>query len=169
MRRVLPCNLFGELTSFGKGERVLMRMYRFPDHYDEEHDKVSTADSDRLRRWNFEAFREIIPRHCGPRVNEGFGYWVVGKPHKKVLDLLSELFKTCGGSEAPEGQHWTGYRVSGTVNRSSGYVVWHVELFSRHPETHTKVFSGKSGPNVRRPCGQSHRGTVIIHGPESEA
>ena len=43
---------------------------------------------------------------------------------------------------------WSGVRVTGSVNRSNGYPVFCIELFAKHPDSDTKVYSGQAAPNV---------------------
>lgn len=43
---------------------------------------------------------------------------------------------------------WTGFRITGTVNRSSGYTVFTIEVFAKHPDSSTKVYSNSTAPNV---------------------
>jgi hypothetical protein len=37
----------------------------------------------------------------------------------------------------------------GSVNHGSGYPVWSLQLFAKHPDSKTVVYTGEKAPNVR--------------------
>lgn len=145
MRRVLTAEPYrsGELGSFGKASSMLIRQFQFPDTYHES-DRFVSADDDRLRGWDYKHTRRAFSEHtgCGELALER---WVNGATDAQILAFLCDVLKAAADAE------WTGYRILGTVNRSSGYVVWSLQLFAKHPESATQVYSGRNAPNVKRP------------------
>lgn len=143
MRTVLPANRYraGELNSLGTASNMLIRQYRFPNTYSEK-DYLINEYSDRLLDAKFEHTRECFKKYTGTG-EDGLGNWALTAPCREIKQFLIEVLK------ASANVKWTGFRILGTVNRSNGQLVWSLELFSRNPETKTKVYSGATGPNVR--------------------
>jgi hypothetical protein len=131
---------YGRMGTFGKASNMLIKQYCFPDTYDEK-DQILRADHDRCKQWDYEHATGCIKKHTGWG-EMGIGGWVEKSNHEKVFAFLKDILK------ADEKVAWTGYRVTGSVNRSNGYPVFSLELFSKHPESDTKVYSGVTAPNV---------------------
>jgi hypothetical protein len=124
---------------------MLMVQHQFPNTYDETRDALTGADSDRISGWDYEHARRCCKEHTNSG-DQGIGYWAQRQPPEKVLVFLKDLLK------ADPAKEWTGFRVLGTVHRSNGFVVWSLELFAKHPETDTPVYSGSCAPNVEQPA-----------------
>ncbi|MEK7089472.1 MAG: hypothetical protein AAB920_01495 [Patescibacteria group bacterium] len=131
---------FDVMGSFGDAELMLLRQFQFPNEY-EEREKVMSADHDRCLTWDYEHTRLCFMEYTGTG-ELGFEYWVHTANDEDVIKFLKDILK------ADEKAVWTGYRVLGTVNRSNGYHVWSLQLFAKHPDSKTKVYSGPDAPNV---------------------
>lgn len=140
--RVLTANLFGNLGSFGRGEYVLMRQIDFPDSYDPR-DQIHSADHDRIMAWHGLAHvQDCCQKYTGTG-DMGIGNWAKTAAANLVLDFCVAML------QADPTVQWTGCRILGTVNRSNGYVVWSIQVFAKHSESNTKVYSGTTAPNVQ--------------------
>jgi hypothetical protein len=138
-----------ELGSLGSAEGMLIRQHNFPDTYDSGRDKLASVDHDRLLGWDYQRAMECFRRHTGTG-DVGLGTWARRAWPDKVLAFLVDA---CGGYVSTDVS-WTGFRVLGTVNRSNGYAVWTLELFAKHPQSKTRVYSSESAPNVSpQTCG----------------
>lgn len=133
---------FGALHSFGNARYMLMQQYNFPDKYSNK-DKIECADSDRIYSWDYQHACDVHNKYRGLPGDMGMESWLhQGKP-EEVMAFIKELLK------ADPNVEWTGFRVLGTVNMSNGYTVWSYELFAKHPESNTAVFTGPNAPNVK--------------------
>ncbi len=63
------------------------------------------------------------------------------KEPAKILAFITEVLKQ-------EPGEWTGYRVLGTVG-GNGHPYYCFQLFAKHPNTDTEVYSGDIAPNVK--------------------
>lgn len=147
MNRVYTAQSYmsGEMGSFGKAAHMLLRQHQFPDTYDER-DVILSADHDRCLMWDRNHARESFTRHL--KTGElGIGDWAIRASEEEVMAFLKDILKA---EEQYPGAVWTGFRVLGTVNRSNGYPVFNLELFAKHAESKTKVYSGPDAPNVER-------------------
>ena len=142
MARVYTANAYGKLGSLDDGKYVLIRQHNFPDTFDETRDRLVHADHDRCIQWDYDHAYGCFKKHTGTG-DMGLDHWVKSTTNEKVLAFLADILK-----QPPLG--WTGYRIMGTVNISNGYVVWSLCLFMKHPDTDTKVYSGRNAPNVRQ-------------------
>lgn len=140
--RVYPAepSTYGRMGTFGKASNMLIKQYLFPDTYHQK-DKILRADHDRCKQWDYEHATACIKKHTGWG-EMGIGSWVEKSNHEKVFAFLKDILK------ADDKVTWTGYRVTGTVNRSNGYPVFTLELFSKDTKSDTKVYSGGKAPNV---------------------
>ena len=146
-RQVLPATPFvggAQLGSYGRGTHVLMRQHEFPDTYDPPLDRMTGDDHDRVQSRDIRRASDCIRKHTGSG-DMGLGYWARSAKAADVLAFCKEFL------QADPAVEWTGFRILGTVNRASGYVVWSIGLFAKHPSTDTKVYSGENAPNVARP------------------
>jgi hypothetical protein len=134
-----------ELGSLGLASNMYIRQFQFPHTYSEA-DQYTQIDLDRIF---LDPYTRSVFEKYGVRGERSFPGWVRGAWDKDVLAFLSELVPHFTNSE-PLGQ-WTGYRVMGTVNPSNGYLVCHLELFSKHDQSETPVYTGQRAPNVARP------------------
>lgn len=148
MNRVLTASapyFFGGLDSLSRGRQLLMRQYRYPDTYDAR-DSHTGDDHDRIESGHGHAHaRACYQKHLKTLGGAGIGFWVRETTHAKALAFCVEFLK------ADPAVAWTGYRVLGTVNVSSGHTVWTISVFAKHPESDTQVYSGENAPNVAPP------------------
>lgn len=146
------------MSSTGNASGMLLRQYNFPDTYAEK-DKHVTADHDRVIMWDREHWDACIKRakSIGDRSLE---YWCEQGKAEDILTFLADLFssETIGNTKDIK---WTGFRILGTVNRSNGYPVYTLELFAKHKDTKTKVYSTPMAPNVQF---EDDGGINIIYG-----
>jgi len=138
---------YGELGSLGRASGMLIRQFQFPSKYSPE-DKFISADGDRCLQWDHDHARRCFTEHTG-KGELGLGDWVGRATDEQMITFIVDLLKADASVE------WTGYRVLGTVNRSNGFPVWTLQLFAKHPDSDTEVFTGPGAPNVlkgpRRP------------------
>ncbi len=131
---------FGAMGSLGDASSMLIRQFQFPNTFDERDQKV-LEDSDRLSTRDYGYNSACYLRHTGKgelRLPE----WAREVTHQKVLAFLIDVLKV------DKAVAWTGYRITGTVNRSNGYPVYTYELFAKHPESDTVVYNEGKAPNV---------------------
>ena len=134
---------YGEMGSLGKASYMLLRQFQFPNEY-EEKDTLISADHDRCLMWDYAHVCECFKKHMNTG-EMGLGHWINSAFDEKVIDFLKDILK------ADTEVVWTGYRVMGTVNRSNGYPVYTLELFAKHAESKTTVYTGANAPNVSQP------------------
>lgn len=134
------------MGSFGSARNKLIRQFRFPFQY-EDAEKLIQADHDRMFEWDYAHARATFQHHM--KTGElGLPGWARRATNEQVLALLKDLFKV---DEDCPGAKWTGYRITGTVNRSNGYPVYSLWLFAKRRGSKTKVYSGDRAPNTT--CG----------------
>lgn len=131
------------MGSFDKTSYMLIRQYQFPDVYYRDMDILLSADDDRCFMWDYKYTRRCFTEHLG--TGEGaLERWAMSATLEKIMAFLKDILK------ADEATNWTGFRIMGTVNRANGFPVWTFQLFAKHPETDTKVYSGLDAPNVEK-------------------
>lgn len=131
----------GAMGSLGDASCMLLRQFNFPNTYTRNLDKHSMADHDRCMSWDPEHTRRCFKQHTGTG-ELGLEDWLRRATDENVLVFLRDILK------AEPGVTWTGYRIMGTVHRGNGYPVWTLELFAKHPDTDTEVYTGSNAPNV---------------------
>lgn len=132
----------GRMGSLGDASGMLIRQYKFPFEYEFGIDKLVSADSDRISYWcGIDRTSECCKRRTG-RGSMGIGDWVRNAKIDDIVAFLTEML------DADSTVMWTGFRVLGTVNRSNGYPIFTLELFSKG-KTKTKVYSNENAPNVK--------------------
>lgn len=142
---------YGGLGSFDRTQYMLLAQHNYPAEYDDEKDKLTSADHDRLRVWN-NRFSEITKNHTGTG-ELGLDSWVQKATPEKILAYLIEVFS------ADHDVPWNGYRVMGSVHLGNGYPVFSMCLFYKHPDSDTKTYSGHGwAPNVE-PRGSDNQKT----------
>ena len=134
-----------ETGSLGRASGMLIRQHNFPHQYDSQLDKITSADHDRCFQWDHAHARRCFTEHTGTG-ELNLERWVTSQPPDKVIAFLSDILKADAGAF----RAWTGFRVLLTVNRSNGFPVYTLELFAKHPDSHTQVYSGENAPNVRK-------------------
>jgi hypothetical protein len=160
---VSKAKLTGDMGSLGQASNKLIRQYQFPYEYELGVDILIEADHDRMLTWNYDAFRRICQKHIKTG-GMGIGSWAKQATHEEVMSFLMELFEEiCDPCHREVA--WTGYRITGSVNRSNGNPVYHLWLFA-NDSGRTKVYTGNNAPNVERPAGL--RGKDLICWPGHE-
>jgi hypothetical protein len=119
---------------------MLLKQYQFPHTYDPR-DKLAAADSDRCFQSDYDHARRCFQQHTGTG-EMGLEYWLKSANDEQVIAFLKDILKADASIE------WTGYRILGSVHRGNGYAVWTLELFAKHPESSTEVYTGAEAPNV---------------------
>lgn len=143
MKARSPYRLFN-MGSLDKADHMLLRQYKFPYEYDETRDHHICEYHDRLLE-NVVDFSKITLTHTGSG-DMGIGDWARAASPKRVIQYFIEAMN------ADRSINWTGFRVTGTVNRSDGKRVYSLELFAKHPKSKTAVYTGDGlAPNVETP------------------
>ncbi len=143
MREVSKASLTGDMGSLGDASNKLIKQFRFPFQYKED-ELLLQADHDRMFEWDYEHTRDAFKHHM--KTGElGLPSWAQKSTGKQVLELLKDLFRV---DKHYPGVKWTGYRITGTVNRSNGYPVYSLWLFAKREGSKTKVYSGDRAPNT---------------------
>ncbi len=137
------------LGSLGNANEMLIRQYKFPDTYSSKDTLISTYSDHLLADYEHgdRCFREHTNTSLG-----GFGIedWALAASHKSIFAFLIDVLR------ADKGIEWTGYRICGSVvYQGNGHAVFHLELFAKHPESDTRIYTATPAPNVlpgpRRP------------------
>lgn len=131
---------FGAMHSLGNADNMLLRQFNFPYEYDERDTMIGTYH-DRIQQQEFEHYQECFGRHIP--ADSSFERWLRNTSNTHVLSFLKDMLK------ADPAVNWTGYRVTGSVDRGNGYPIYYFSLFAKHPETDTKVYSDFIAPNVK--------------------
>jgi len=142
-RQVLAANPYemGQFGSFGKAEMMLLKQFNFPDIYDDLLDKLVRADHDRCRQWDYAYFSRCLKKFTGTEGDMFLEAWFQKADDETILRFLRTVLK------AGVRTKWTGYRILGTVE-GSGNVIWGFELFAKHPQSDTVVYTGHNAPNI---------------------
>ncbi len=130
-----------ELGSFGKASCMLLRQFNFPNTYNLHMDLLIQIDHDRCMSLDYEHASQCFKKHTGTGEG-GLADWLKEASDEAVIEFLKDILRA-----EPEVK-WTGYRIMGGVNRSNGYPVWTLNLFAKHPDSETVVYTGPSAPNV---------------------
>jgi len=130
------------LGSLDRTAYMLLRQYCFPDIFNNQLDRHMIADSDRIFSWDYDHARRCFKQYTGTG-ELGLESWIRSVSDEKAMEFLKDILK------ADVRVQWTGYRVMGSVHQGNGYPVWTLELFAKHPDSGTEVYSGENAPNVR--------------------
>lgn len=141
------------MGSLGDASGMLICQYQFPLDYDVR-DKIMHADSDRCFQWDYDHARRCFLTYTGTG-EVAFESWVKGQHHDKVFAFLKDILK------ADPNVEWTGYRILGSVHRGNGFPVWSLQLFAKHPDSRTQVYSGSNAPNVKRMIRRLSNGQIV--------
>lgn len=144
MIEISKAKLTGDMGSLGQASNKLIQQFNFPFRYEED-EQLIQADHDRMFEWDYTHTTETFKRHMATG-SMGLPCWV--QQHAtddQVLELLKDLFKV---NETYPDIEWTGFRITGTVNRSNGNPVYSLWLFAKRKGSKTKVYSGDNAPNV---------------------
>lgn len=133
---------YDQMGSFGNASGMILRQYRFPDTYTNK-EKIETADHDRIVSYfGHEHWGECIQKAKWHMKNSGFERWLQEGAPDGILSFLVDVLKLDSNIK------WTGFRILGTVNRSTGYPVYSLQVFAKDPKSKTKVYSNLNAPNV---------------------
>ena len=134
---------WGGLGSTGSARYMLLRQHNFPDTYSQE-DKYHHVDHDRLMSWEetSKAFYAACQTHMKTG-DLGIGQFALNATPEQIMEFMLDAMS------ADRAVKWTGFRILGTVNRSNGGQIFSLELFAKHPNSNTKVYSDENAPNVQ--------------------
>jgi len=147
-RQVSQAVLTGNMGSLGQASNKLIRQWQFPDTYDDVVDEMHQADHDRMITWNYRETMDVFKRHMNTG-DIGLAHWCNTVKPEKVLALLVDLFIVCQDDKNKsnfKAIKWTGFRITGTVNRSSGHPVYSLWLFAKGETSITMVYTGNDAP-----------------------
>jgi hypothetical protein len=131
------------MGSHGKASSMFIRQFNFPDTYNDELDSYESNDHDLIMRTDSEHSYECFKRHTHS-TELLFETWALKAYDQKIIIFLKDIMR------ADSAINWTGYRIRGTVNVDNGFPVWTLELFAKHPNSDTVVYTGEKAPNVRK-------------------
>ena len=121
---------------------MLLRQYQFPDSYSGELDELIAKSHDMCFAMNpayvYECFLNIVG---GDDIY--LEQWGLQASNDDIFDFIIKMLGVDG-----EPINWTGYRITGTIYTHASRPSWALELFSKHPRSTTKVYSGGVAPNV---------------------
>lgn len=126
----------GHLTNY-----VLVRQFKFPFIYDMELDELIIRDHDVIMNKEWTRTNKCLQKHTGNEVMFLKG-WIEKNTDEKILTFIKDFLG------ANDVINWTGYRVLSLINESKGNTFWRLELFAKHPDSRTEVYSGEDAPNV---------------------
>ena len=119
---------------------MLIRQFQFPLECCEA-DSTTGRDTDRIILQDFERAQGCLKRH-GVLGEGAIGDWSRRATDEAVINFLVDFIP------ADQNIVWTGYQISGSVDKSNGGVIYHLRLFAKHPESSTEVYTGQNAPNV---------------------
>ena len=120
-----------------KAVNLLLVQHEYPLVYNSDTDKVHNTDSDRCSQFDYEHTAAAYKRHDAGRI-EQFSH----RRPEEIMAFLIDILK------ADKKVEWTGFRISGSVNVSNGYPIYHFALFSKGQDSTTQVYSGHSADNI---------------------
>lgn len=132
-----------ETGSLGKASMMLFRQYRFPDTYDRL-DALYTVDHDIVMKYSYEHDEMCFKKHLHTG-EMGLMDWFLKASDTGIMAFIKEY------TDVEKHIEWSGYRVTMTVHRGNGAPVWTLELFAKHPDSDTAIYTGPTAPNVGRP------------------
>lgn len=131
----------GAIDSHGDASGMLIQQHQFPNVFDPTLDTIVSQYHDRIVRQEYEHATSCFRQHTGTD-EFGFKNWVRTTDPSKVISFLMEILK------ADSTVTWTGFRILGTVNRSTGHPVWYLQLFAKNPSSKTVVYNTENAPNL---------------------
>ena len=122
--------------------KMLIRQHHFPDSYHPE-ELYLIQDHDYCVAVDYEHVSKCFLEFTGGGDRE-LEHWTRNiATDDMVFDFLITLLY---GDECEI--EWTGYRITGTMFKRANPPMWTFELFSKHPDSETEVYSGEDAPNV---------------------
>jgi hypothetical protein len=114
------------LGSLGNADRMLVRQFKFPASYNEDLDRMLSLRHDPTSCQDYLKASGCFKKHTG--ANEMcFEQWAKESSNDEIFKFLEDILN------ADNSIKWTGYRILGTVNKANGFLIWTLELFSKHP------------------------------------
>ena len=129
---------FCNMGSMGKARSMLIVQNNFPESYNRDTEKISAGYLDRLHGFDESHTDATLKKYKLQAY--GLDSQLRELKPEKCFAFLCEIMK-----EDPA--LWTGYRVLGTVG-GNGHPYYCFQLFAKHLESSTEVYSGDSAPNV---------------------
>ena len=140
-----------ELGSFGKARCMLLRQFNFPLKYENALDVMSGSYDDRLFDQDNEHAKSCYKKYMNKDGRCLIPYdWIRNSSDELIMDFLKEIMKV---DEFKKGVKWTGYRITISIRTDDGCPYYLFELFAKHKDTETEVYSEQFAPNVQGfPC-----------------
>jgi hypothetical protein len=142
IRKAEPYRI-GVLSSTGTAKGMLICQFDYPLEYLCAWDKHIEEDHDRCLQRDYSRVSACFKNHTGTG-DGGLSDWAYTARKDQVMSLIQDVLR------ADCAVTWTGCRILGTVNRYTGYTVWSLALFAKHPESTTKVYTGPNAPNAKK-------------------
>lgn len=130
----------GQMGAKGRANGMLIRQDKFPLSFIEGMDILKSWDSDRCYTNDLDHTVGCFVQYA--HGEENFEAWAQVAPHDDVLRFVRDITK------ADRQVAWTGFRILGTVDRTTDHPVWTFQLFARHENAGFMVYSGPGSPNV---------------------
>lgn len=129
----------GQMGTFGKAKEMLLKQYQFPAFFEQHKDEIASDYLDRIQVQYPEDSKKCLKKFGleGGQIEVKLRIM----EDNNILDFLCEIMKV-------EREKYTGYRIIGDVG-DNGRDYYCFQLFYKHPDTDTEVFSGEHAPNVR--------------------
>lgn len=128
-----------KLSGLGDAKNMLVKQFQFPLIYEYGKDKIHSKYLDRLRQLDLKNTLYCLQKYNLPQI--GLENNLRKMDDQKILDFLCKIMKV-------ERSDFTGYRILVEV-AGGGFLYYSFQLFSKHPDTDTEVFSGEHAPNVK--------------------
>lgn len=133
---------------------MLIGQYNFPAVYDKVRDTITSAYSDRVYSWDYEHSNKIVEKYKAGDIEK----LIASSDDETILNYFVELLKL---DKEEEPVTWTGWRVVGYVNQSNGFPVYRYDVFSKHTDSNTEVYTGHRAPNVYPSVSIQDMGLVV--------
>lgn len=126
------------MGSYGKANTMLISQHQFPWDYDYHKDKIASAYLDRMREWDSAHITKCLQK---------YRFDMTYLDSQIRVEESEQLFKFICELMKEDRKKWSGYRVTGNVG-GDGHAYYHFQLFYKHPESTTMVYSGDKAPNI---------------------
>ena len=126
------------MSSMGKASGMLIRQYQFPFVFEDNKDKMIVNYLDRLQQHDEDHIKKCFKKY-------GASAWTISNKFESMK--VEELFMLLCELNKQDKTDWTGFRILGTVG-SNGHPYYCLQLFYKHPESATLLYSENDSPNV---------------------
>ncbi len=127
--------------SFDNAFHILVRQFQFPDEHMSD-ERYWGDYVDQRFQLDYDRAQFCLDKHL-KNTEMTLGDWVCSVHSEQVLAFLKDFLK------ADPEVIWTGFRVTVTINPTSGFPTFLLALFAKDPASATKVYTGNNAPNVR--------------------